>query len=221
MAVEGVWRRFDRSGPWVLQDASLALGPGQAVLLAGPSGCGKTTLLNLAGGIDRADRGRVVLGGTDLGELSEADRAAARVRCAGFVFQHHLLSPGDRARDAVAGPLVWGLGMPPRRALALADEWLDRVGLAEFRRAAVQRLSGGQRQRVALARCLAAEPKLLLADEPTAQLDAATAELVQGLLREAVEQRGAALLIVSHEAEAADWPSARRMALRDGRLAEG
>ena len=220
LELAGVTKSFRGGAEPVLANVSLALAEGEAALVAGPSGGGKTTLLNLAGALDRPDKGMVIADGMDIASMPEADRALWRAERVGHIFQHHFLPLGATARDCVAGPLIWGLGWAPRRALAEADTWLERVGLADLRRQKVQRLSGGQRQRVAFARALAPDPALLLADEPTAQLDPETGARLANLLHEAVEQRDAALLIVSHEAQPGDWRGAQRLWLEGGSFNE-
>lgn len=222
MLVERVSKRYGRVGArFVLRQASAGFAAGEVHVIAGPSGSGKTTLLNLVGGIDRPDAGRIVVGGVTVSELREGGRAGWRARTVGTVFQQPYLPRGWRAWEAVAAPLLAGLGVSPvegrRRAMAM----LETVGLVEESVRRVEQLSGGQRQRVALARALVARPALLLADEPTAHQDRESGERVVRLLVEAARRDGTTVIAVSHEAEGQHWMADRRWVLDGGALAEG
>jgi putative ABC transport system ATP-binding protein len=168
---------------------------GEAVGLAGTSGSGKTTFLNVVAGILRADSGRVLFEGTDLTRLSEAARDSLRARSMGYVFQSFHLLEGYTALENVLLGMLFGPG--PDKAFAV--ELLDRLGLGARRRHRPSQLSVGQQQRVALARALANRPRLVLADEPTGNLDPRSAREALHLIRELCAEQGAALLLVSHD----------------------
>jgi lipoprotein-releasing system ATP-binding protein len=168
----------------------------------GPSGIGKSTLLHLLGGIDRPDSGRVEIFGQSLEELSPRERARFRNENIGFVFQFHHLLPEFTAEENVAFPHRIA-GVPSGEARRLASELLDRVGLANRRSHLSRSLSGGEQQRVALARALARRPRLLLADEPTGNLDAESARVVFDLLAELHYERRMTTVLVTHNPELA------------------
>jgi lipoprotein-releasing system ATP-binding protein len=168
----------------------------------GPSGVGKSTLLHLIGGIDRPDTGRVEVFGQSLVEMSPRDRARFRNDCIGFVWQFHHLLPEFTAQENVAFPDRIA-GVPQRQAERRAAELLDRVGLAQRRHHGARALSGGEQQRVAIARALARTPSLLLADEPTGNLDSAAAQAVFGLLRELHDERQMTTVLVTHNPDLA------------------
>lgn len=196
-----------------LRGVSLSVAAGELVAVMGPSGSGKTTLLTLAGGLDTADRGRVLVDGTDLGGLSRRGLAARRRRSIGFVFQELNLVPGLTAVENAGLPLeLDGRGVRAARRGAL--EALGTVGIAELADRFPDDLSGGQQQRVAIARALVGDRRLLLADEPTGALDTATGDAVLRLLRERCDA-GVAVLLVTHEARHAAWAD-RVVFLRDG-----
>lgn len=217
VVLQGVVRRFGRAA--ALDGVDLTVGTGETLLLVGPSGSGKSTLLNLVAGLDRPDGGRVVVAGADLGRLGEGARARWRARHLSFVFQSHLMPPRLAAWEVVAMPLLWTAGLGLGRAKAYALAALERVGLAADARRPVGQFSGGQRQRVAVARALARSAPLLLADEPTSQLDPETARLVVDALIEHRAATGATMIVVSHEQAAEQWQAARRVVLSNGRLA--
>ena len=181
---------------------TLALEAGERVAIRGESGAGKSTLLNIIAGLDTADSGEVMVAGTDLTRLGEAERTALRRDAIGFVFQaFHILPHLDLARN-VAFPLI--LQKQPRTsALERAGEMLDAVGLGDRRSSYPRELSGGELQRVAIARALVHAPRLILADEPTGNLDPDTAAQVIALLGGTVKERGAAMLLVTHSPLAA------------------
>lgn len=186
--------------------------PGETVAIVGPSGSGKTTLLGLLAGLDRPSGGRVLLDGTDMGALSEDDRAKLRRDKIGFVFQSFQLIPTLTARENVAVPL--DLAGTPGGA-ARADELLERVGLGGRGHHYPTQLSGGEQQRVAVARAFIHRPTILFADEPTGNLDAATGERVIRLMMELNRELGTTLVLVTHDLELAG--RARRVI----RLADG
>ncbi|MGZ5430208.1 MAG: ABC transporter ATP-binding protein [Thermoanaerobaculia bacterium] len=204
------------AGVDALLGVSLALEPGSFTALLGPSGCGKSTLLNLLGALDRPTAGRVLVDGKDLATLSEDDRDAYRRKTAATVFQFFNLLPTMTALENVALPLLLE-GVSPVDADARAARGLLDVDLADKEHAYPYELSGGQMQRVAVARALANEPALLLADEPTGNLDSKTGEQVLALVSGLVKERGITVVVATHSAEAAAHAS-RILRLRDGRL---
>jgi putative ABC transport system ATP-binding protein len=198
----------------ILQDISLKVMPGEAVAIVGASGSGKSTLLGLLAGLDTPTSGAVRLDGADLFGLDEDGRAGLRARLLGFVFQSFQLLPALNALENVMLPLELS-GEP--RAQELAQRMLARVGLGERLRHYPKTLSGGEQQRVALARAFVTQPKLLLADEPTGNLDAATGAAVIDLMFELNAERGTTLLLVTHD-EAIASRCARKIRLVAGRI---
>ena len=189
----------------VLQDVSLSIPRGQTCVIIGPSGSGKSTLLNLIGLLDQPCRGQIVLAGRDMTAATADQRAIMRNRLLGFIFQSFNLLPRLTALDNVALPLSYrGIGRVAARQAA--QQQLEAVGLGQRAQHLPADLSGGQRQRVAIARALVTEPALLLADEPTGNLDGATAEGIAALLLALNRERGVTLLMVTH-----DPAMARRM----------
>ncbi len=199
----------------VLHGITFDLDPGGFLAIVGPSGSGKSTLLALLAGLDQPTSGRVVLGGTDLGPLSEDDRARLRSERVGFVFQAFNLIPTLTARENVQVPLELRGEDPGNRAQAL----LSRVGLDGRGHHYPAQLSGGEQQRVALARAFVHRPKLLFADEPTGNLDAVTGARVIELLTELNEEQGTTLVLVTHDPELASRAH-RVIRLRDGVVVE-
>ena len=186
----------------VLRDVSLTLAAGEAVALLGPSGSGKTTLLQIAGLLLPPDEGSILLAGQALEKASDALRTQARLKHIGFVYQFHHLLPELSAEENVMMPLLLS-GVTRSQAQQRARELLAQVGLEERISHRPGELSGGQCQRVAIARALANKPKLLLADEPTGNLDHETAAQVWQVLRKAIADSGAAALIATHNPEMA------------------
>ena len=181
----------------VLRDLDLQVDAGEMAAVVGASGVGKSTLLHLLGGLDRVDQGTIAIDGTDLTRLSGAEIVAFRNHSVGFVFQFHHLLPEFNAVENAEMPMRIAR-MPLADARARADELLRRVGLGERLTHVPGMLSGGEQQRVAVARALVMRPKLLLADEPTGDLDEATAESLHGLLREMHRDFGLTSVIATH-----------------------
>jgi len=195
---------------------SLRISPGEMVALEGPSGSGKTTLLLLIAALLTPERGIVRYDGRDLSSMSQREAAGYLLRDVGFVFQSfHLMPLVSAVENASIKLLLDGVGV--RDAQAQAQVWLDRVGLGDRLAHTPEELSGGERQRVAIARALAGEPGLILADEPTGSLDSARSKETVKLLHSIAHERGAVVLLVTHDREAASVAD-RRLALRDGRL---
>ncbi|HEY3829153.1 MAG TPA: ABC transporter ATP-binding protein [Solirubrobacteraceae bacterium] len=197
---------------------SLQVQAGELVALHGPSGSGKTTLLLLVAALLAPDTGTIRFAGRDLAHLSEREAADHLHRDVGFVYQSSQLMPRVSALENAAMKLLLG-GIGMREAQKRAEPWLRRVGLGEALGRTPEQLSSGERQRVAIARALAGEPRLILADEPTGNLDSARSDRVVELLRSVAHDRGAAVLLVTHDLDAARLAD-RRCALRDGRLIE-
>jgi putative ABC transport system ATP-binding protein len=199
----------------ILHDISFAVAPGEAVAIVGASGSGKSTLLGLLAGLDLPTAGMVKLAGQDIGALDEDARAELRGRLLGFVFQSFQLLPALTALENAMLPLEL-LGLPDARTAA--EAMLARVGLAQRLGHYPKHLSGGEQQRVALARAFAVRPQLLLADEPTGNLDAATGEQVIDLMFEMNREAGTTLMLVTHD-EALAARCGRVLRLVGGRLA--
>ncbi|MCE7080350.1 ABC transporter ATP-binding protein [Streptomyces sp. ST2-7A] len=198
-----------------LRLCDLTVERGEYLTVVGPSGSGKSTLLNIVGLLDAPTAGRYLLDGIDTGRLSDGQRAALRGRRIGFVFQSFHLLPHRTALENVALGMVY-TGVPSRERQRRAREALGRVGLAHRLHAVPSRLSGGERQRVAIARALAAEPSLLLCDEPTGNLDSGTANAVLGLL-EVLHDSGLTLMVITHDSRVAARGT-RTVVLEDGAL---
>jgi predicted ABC-type transport system involved in lysophospholipase L1 biosynthesis ATPase subunit len=213
-AVTKHYRRGDESIV-ALAGVDLSVDAGESVALVGRSGSGKSTLLHLAGGIDLPDSGTVRVDGRDVPKMTIADRARLRRRDIGFVFQFFHLLPTLTVEENVELPLL----LDGSRANGQARELLERVGLSHRLRHVPAQLSGGELQRAALARALVAKPRLLLADEPTGNLDSTTAASIMDLLRSLVTERGTALVLVTHD-EMAAATAQRTLHLRDGALVE-
>jgi putative ABC transport system ATP-binding protein len=200
-----------------LRGVDVSIERGEFVAIMGPSGCGKSTLLNLLAGLDRPTAGEVWLDGRRIDGLSETDLARLRRRKIGFVFQFFNLVPTLSAIENVELPLLL-VGRRRREARRSANELMSDLGISGRAEAAPAELSGGQQQRVALARALANRPDVVLADEPTGNLDSASARDVLGLFREA-RSRGQTLLLVTHDASVASAAD-RVITLRDGLVAD-
>ncbi len=216
LALEGIRKIYPQAGGGleVLRGVSLAIHPGQIVALVGPSGAGKSTLLHIAGLLDRPNAGAIRLAGEDCFRMSDDRRTALRRSELGFVYQFHHLLPEFSALENIALPRMID-GAARRVARLAAEALLAQVGLGDRASHRPARLSGGEQQRVAIARALANEPSLLIADEPTGNLDRRTAGAVFDLLVEIVHRRGTAALIATHNPELAERMD-RRLVLEDG-----
>ncbi|MSQ59125.1 MAG: ABC transporter ATP-binding protein [Betaproteobacteria bacterium] len=216
---EGVHKQYDTdAGPQpVLRDVNLTIIPGEFVALMGPSGSGKTTFMNILGCLDTPTQGRYWLDGQDTASLTHDRMAGLRNRFIGFVFQGFNLLPRVNLRDNVALPLLYS-GMPRVERQLIAVQMLKRVGLERYAEYFPNHISGGQQQRVAIARALANSPKLLLADEPTGNLDTHTSGEIMDLFTELNASMGLSVVLVTHEADIAR--RARRLVnFVDGRIA--
>jgi putative ABC transport system ATP-binding protein len=200
-----------------LDGVSLTIGRGESIAIIGPSGSGKSTLMNILGGLDRPSRGRYRFEGDEVARFSDDQLADFRNRRIGFVFQSFQLLPRLSALQNVELPMVYA-GAAPRARRERAAELLERVGLGSRMGHRPNQLSGGQQQRVAIARSLANQPDLLLADEPTGALDSATGIEVLGLFQK-LNAEGLTVVLVTHDRGVAD-AARRRIAFRDGRVTE-
>ena len=220
LSVRGLTRTYETAsgGLTVLRGVDLDVRPGEVVGLIGPSGSGKSSLLHAAGLLERPTAGQILIDGVDVGHLDERARTHIRLARIGFVYQFHHLLPEFDARDNVALPLrIAGVAQPEARARAA--EVLTALGLGERLTHQPAQLSGGEQQRVAVARALANRPRLLLADEPTGNLDPATSQTVFEALHRLVKDTGVAALIATHNMELAGHMD-RVFALKDGHLEE-
>ncbi len=214
--LEGATRNYVRGSFAVraLDEIDFRLAQGEFVALVGRSGCGKSTLLNIVSAVDRADRGRVVVCGQDLRSASEGKLTLLRRRHVGVVFQDFQLMPNLTAQENLALPLALDGKSDPDRIRHL----LDRVGLSSRAGHYPSELSGGEQQRIAVARALVHRPKLIVADEPTGNLDSSTGVQILELLRELRQEEGAALLMATHDQEVAGTAD-RVVQMHDGKIA--
>lgn len=218
-ALEKRFQVGDGSELHVLRGVSLTLAPGEAAAVVGASGAGKSTLLHLLGALDRPSAGEVLLGGRTVSQLDDEALAAARNRHVGFVFQfHHLLREFTALENVMMPALV--AGIPMTQARERARELLAQVGVDARAGHKPRQLSGGEQQRVAVARALVNEPLVLLADEPSGNLDGATSERLHDLLFRLREERGLSMVIVTHNPELAGRAD-RQLVMADGRLHPG
>ena len=220
LRLEGVRKSYNTGTPLeteVLHGVDVVLARGEFAALIGPSGSGKSTLLNVIGLLDPPNAGRLFIEGREAGKLDDAEMTRLRGRAIGFVFQYHYLLPAFTALENVMMPVLAARGWPDDEMRASAAELLDKVGLARWRDKKTGELSGGQQQRVAVARALAMKPALVLADEPTGNLDTQSADGVFELLRSVNEAGGTTFLIVTHDPRLAQRCD-RIIELVDGRV---
>ena len=204
----------------ILHGIDLTIEPGEFAALVGPSGSGKSTLLNIVGLLERPTSGQVLIAGRDTGTLDEAALTELRGRTLGFVFQFHHLLPAFTALENVMMPTIIDRGVADEAGKARARELLELVGLAEHAYKKPTHLSGGQQQRVAIARALTMNPPLVLADEPTGNLDTHTADEIFALLRDVNREHRTAFVIVTHDPRLAQRCD-RQVELVDGRIVAG
>ena len=202
----------------LVQDISLAIYPAEFVAITGPSGSGKSSLLYLLGLLDLPTEGDVLIGSRSTAAMSEDERAEVRLSSLGFVFKFHFLLPEFTIAENVAMPMRALGRLSPAAIAARADQLLDQLGLADHRRKTPDQLSGGQRQRVAVARALANDPPVILADEPTGSLDSRSTAQVFGILRDLVDVNGKTIVAVTHDLNLAARMD-RRLEIVDGQLA--
>jgi lipoprotein-releasing system ATP-binding protein len=220
LRLEGVRKSYGAGTPVeneVLHGIDLVLARGEFAALIGPSGSGKSTLLNVIGLLDGPSGGRVFVEGTETAGLSDADLTRLRGRAIGFVFQHHYLLPEFTALENVMMPILAARGRPDGEMRDTAAALLERVGLTQWRDSNAMHISGGQQQRVAIARSLAMKPALVLADEPTGNLDTKSADTVFDVLRDINETSDTTFLIVTHDPRLAQRCD-RIIELVDGRI---
>jgi len=214
---EDLWRTYQMGSEEIhaLRGVTFDIHPGEYVAVMGPSGSGKSTLMNLIGCLDTPSKGRYVLRGKVVSEMNDDELAAIRNREIGFVFQTFNLLPRATALHNVELPLVYA-GIPKEKRLELAKRAIERVDLTERMTHKPNELSGGQRQRVAIARALVMDPSILLADEPTGNLDSKTGEEIMKLF-EKLHDKGHTIILVTHERDIADHAH-RTIFIRDGKI---
>lgn len=201
-----------------IRNINLTIEEGEFVAVMGPSGCGKSTLLHMVGGLDKPTSGNIYIDGIDLSALSDHQLTELRRRKIGFIFQYYNLIPVLDAVDNTALPLILD-GVAPSVAKKKAVEWLEKLGLKERLHNRPDQLSGGQQQRVAIARALATEPAIILADEPTGNLDSKTGDEVIALIRQITRVWGRTVLMVTHDSRMAAYAD-RIIFLKDGNIVD-
>ncbi len=219
LKTENLWKvyRTGRLDVPALSGINFEVLPGEFVSIMGPSGCGKSTLLHVIGGLTQATRGRVFLDGNDLGGMTDAARTLLRRHKVGFVFQRFNLLPTLDARHNITlAQHIHGNGFDPHRF----DAVIDLLGLGERLHHKPSELSGGEQQRVALARAIVSEPKIVLADEPTGNLDTKSSDAVLALLRRLNKELGQTIVMITHNPEAATYGN-RVLHMRDGMVVDG
>jgi len=219
LKTEDLWKVY-RTGKLelpALRGVNVEIYPGEFVSIMGPSGCGKSTMLHVIGGLAQATRGRVLLDGNDLTTMTDAARTLLRRHKVGFVFQKFNLLPTlDAYHNIALAQHIHGNGFDPHRFDAVAK----LLGLSERLHHKPSELSGGEQQRVALARAIISEPKIVLADEPTGNLDTKTSEIVLGLLRQLNKDLGQTIVMITHNPDAAAYGN-RVLHMRDGQVVNG
>ncbi|OPF91134.1 Lipoprotein-releasing system ATP-binding protein LolD [Rhodopseudomonas palustris] len=221
LKLDGIRKSYNVGTPVeteVLHGIDLTMQRGDFLALMGPSGSGKSTLLNIIGLLDRPTGGRLLINGEDTGQLSDSALTHLRGHAIGFVFQYHYLISAFTARENVMMPMLVDRGRPDAAMEKRADELLDRVGLSRWRNNSATNMSGGQQQRVAVARALAMDPDLVLADEPTGNLDTKSANDVFELMRQINRERGTTFLLVTHNDDLAERCD-RIVRVVDGKIA--
>jgi putative ABC transport system ATP-binding protein len=216
VAMEGIWKEYRLGSGTVvpiLKGINLEIDAGEFVSIMGPSGSGKSTLMNLLGTLDRPSRGVYLLDDEDTSKFNEAQLAKLRNSTIGFVFQGFNLLPRRTIVDNIALPLLYG-GEERKERLRRAEHYLGEVGLSKYRNYRPDQLSGGQQQRIAIARALCGEPKLLLADEPTGNLDTQTSIEIMGLFK-TLNEEGITIILVTHEQDIASYGQ-RLVHVKDG-----
>ena len=201
-----------------LDRVNLSVNTGEFVAIMGPSGCGKSTLLHLIGGLDRPSNGKVIIEGTSIADMDDDRLTELRRRRIGFVFQFFNLIPVLNAVENAALPVTLD-GVKPAEAQKKGAEWLARFGLSDRLSSRPDQLSGGQQQRVAVARALAAEPSLILADEPTGNLDTRSGDEIASLLRDVAKKYGRTVIMVTHDPRIAAYAD-RIIFLKDGKVVD-
>jgi putative ABC transport system ATP-binding protein len=219
LKTENLWKIY-RSGKLevpALQGVNISILPGEFVSIMGPSGCGKSTMLHVIGGLAQATSGRVLLDGNDLSAMSDRERTALRRRKVGFVFQKFNLLPTlDAYHNVLLAQHIHGDGYDPHRFEVVAN----LLGLSKRLKHKPSELSGGEQQRVALARAIISEPKIVLADEPTGNLDTKSSDAVLSLLRQLNKDLGQTIVMITHNPEAASYGN-RVLHMRDGKVVDG
>src|SRR5580693_4685178 len=219
LKTENLWKVYRQGKVDVpaLRGVSIEVFPGEFVSIMGPSGCGKSTLLHVIGGLTQATRGRVFLDGNDLSSMTDSARTLLRRHKVGFVFQRFNLLPTLDARHNITlAQHIHGNGFDPHRL----DAVIGLLGLGERMGHKPSELSGGEQQRVALARAIVSEPKIVLADEPTGNLDTKSSDAVLGLLRQLNKDLGQTIVMITHNPEAATYGN-RVLHMRDGMVVDG